>query len=520
MAEKILSTRIMLRYDSYENWTTNNPVLKVGEVAIATVASNSGDIKNAPNVLIKVGDGTSTYSALKFVSALAADVLTACKTETGLTTYITNVINNSGIATSDALTTLAGRVTTAESDIDALEAKVGSETVAKQISDAIAALDLANTYDTKGSAADALAEAKTYADGLNTAMDTRVKVLEEIDHEAYKGYADQAEADAKTYADGLNTAMNTRVEALESIDHNHSNKTVLDGITAEKVTAWDASEQNAKNYADGKIADLGIGDYVKKTDADTYYDTKGSAATVQGETTETVASVNTKVDTAQTKADSAYTLAESKATIAEVNAAITNAGHAATADLTAHTSNGDIHVTTADKTKWNAAEQNAKTYADGLNTTMGDRVTELENHNDDYKSYADQAEVDAVATAKAYTDEQVGAIEIPEYTIAKVAEGVAVGEDWYQLRKDGVAEGETIKVHARYDDTTLASRVTTVEGKVTILEGEIGTVQVALSNKLENITTTANGGLKVTGNNQIDIDSDVVFVFDCGDSVQ
>lgn len=49
--------------------------------------------------------------------------------------------------------------------------------------------------------------AKTYADGLNTAMDGRVKALEAIDHEAYKGYADQAEADAidaaKEYADGL-----------------------------------------------------------------------------------------------------------------------------------------------------------------------------------------------------------------------------------------------------------------------------------------------------------------------------
>ena len=33
---------------------------------------------------------------------------------------------------------------------------------------------------------------------------------------------------------------------------------------------------------------------------------------------------------------------------------------------------------------------------------------------------------------------------------------------------------------------------------------------------LQEITTTANGGLKVTNKNQIDIDTDVVFVFDCG----
>lgn len=118
---------------------------------------------------------------------------------------------------------------------------------------------------------------KTTVDGI----EDRVEALEAVDV-ATKAYADQAETDAvaaaKTYSDGLNTAMNTRVEALEAIDHDHSNKTVLDGITAElvadwndavskehehsnlsvlegitaaKVTAWDAAEQNAKDYADG-----------------------------------------------------------------------------------------------------------------------------------------------------------------------------------------------------------------------------------------------------------------------------
>lgn len=90
--------------------------------------------------------------------------------------------------------------------------------------------------------------------------------------------ANTAEGNAKTYADGLNTSMNTRVEALEAIDHDHTNKTeldkiadgdkakwdeayqkrhehnnltVLETITSAKVTAWDAAEGNAKGYADG-----------------------------------------------------------------------------------------------------------------------------------------------------------------------------------------------------------------------------------------------------------------------------
>lgn len=118
---------------------------------------------------------------------------------------------------------------------------------------------------------------KTTVDGI----EDRVEVLEAIDV-ATKEYVDQAETDAvsaaKTYSDGLDTAIKARVDALEAIDHEHANKAeldliatgdkakwdeaagkahehankgVIDGITAEKVAAWDASEGNAKTYADG-----------------------------------------------------------------------------------------------------------------------------------------------------------------------------------------------------------------------------------------------------------------------------
>lgn len=54
--------------------------------------------------------------------------------------------------------------------------------------------------------------------------------------------------------DNLNSALKEKVNAAAEGNHSHSNKTVLDGITAEKVTAWDAAEQNAKNYVDGLVA--------------------------------------------------------------------------------------------------------------------------------------------------------------------------------------------------------------------------------------------------------------------------
>lgn len=77
MADKTLNTRIKLKYDTYANWTTNNPVLLAGEMAVTTIDSaptqTSGSVA-APQVLFKVGDGTSKFNALPWASGLAADV--------------------------------------------------------------------------------------------------------------------------------------------------------------------------------------------------------------------------------------------------------------------------------------------------------------------------------------------------------------------------------------------------------------------------------------------------------------
>lgn len=83
MAEKILKTRIQLRYDTLTNWTTNNPVLKAGEIAIATIPTAAPANKQLPPVMFKVGDGTSKFNALDWASALAADVYNWAK-ESGL----------------------------------------------------------------------------------------------------------------------------------------------------------------------------------------------------------------------------------------------------------------------------------------------------------------------------------------------------------------------------------------------------------------------------------------------------
>lgn len=74
MATTTLNTRIQLRYDTYENWTANNPVLLAGEVAVTTVQSAQAPVSQVPAILFKVGDGTNNFNTLNWASAIAADV--------------------------------------------------------------------------------------------------------------------------------------------------------------------------------------------------------------------------------------------------------------------------------------------------------------------------------------------------------------------------------------------------------------------------------------------------------------
>ena len=63
MAEKIVNARLQNAYDTAENWNTNNPVLKAGELGIE---SDTG--------LHKVGDGTSTWTQLDYAGTDKAAV--------------------------------------------------------------------------------------------------------------------------------------------------------------------------------------------------------------------------------------------------------------------------------------------------------------------------------------------------------------------------------------------------------------------------------------------------------------
>ena len=191
MAEKTFNTRVQLKYDTYDNWITNDPVLKAGEMGLATIQTNTGNVQSAPTVLIKVGDGTHVYSELPFASGKASDVYSWAKASTkptysaseitGLDDYIAGEIEDTNTTyqivqdqtdghilklqsknVGDSTWTDVATITVPDDSYDdtalagrvsSLETLVGNTAVATQISTAITNIGLSDVA-TSGAAAD------------------------------------------------------------------------------------------------------------------------------------------------------------------------------------------------------------------------------------------------------------------------------------------------------------------------------------------------------------------------------
>ena len=193
--QKVLNTRISLKYDSYANWITHDPVLLKGEIAISTHENDATPpatgFQNIPNIAMKVGNGTSKYSELKFVSALAADVYSWAKAASkptytaneisGLDEFINkeiqdtdtryklvkvdgsdynyNLMSSADGATYDTLVSTID-LSGVASRLGALEGKVGEDSVSDQIDAKIGALDMAKVTVGQGEIIESIEEAE------------------------------------------------------------------------------------------------------------------------------------------------------------------------------------------------------------------------------------------------------------------------------------------------------------------------------------------------------------------------
>lgn len=183
---------------SVANTATIIAAAKVAEI-VANADADFDTLKEIADWILNDTTGAADMANdIAALQNLVGDVAVATQIATAIEAAL-KVEGADKYALASDLTGLANRVKALEDagyqDADAVAAAIDAK---------ITALDLANTYDTKGAAATAETNAKAHADSLNTAMNTRVTALEGIDH-------NKILTDANTYTD---TEINTKIIAL------------------------------------------------------------------------------------------------------------------------------------------------------------------------------------------------------------------------------------------------------------------------------------------------------------------
>ena len=279
MAEKILQTRILNKIDTLENWSKSSLKIKQGEICLATVAASAGTGLTEPVVMMKVGTAEEkTFAELPWsFYAKASDVLETAKDATKLTAFINSVIADAGIASSDAMEALAGRVTATETAITTLNGNdetAGS--VAKAIKDAIAALKLDETYvaqeEGKSLVADTeIARLAAMKDGANkveaSATNGNIKI-DGVETTVYTHPEKHAIDDVTGLQDAIDDAKKAGTDASAALDAYKGEMTTTlagkqDVIPENTYDAHGSAAQalvDAKAYADGKVASVAAAD--------------------------------------------------------------------------------------------------------------------------------------------------------------------------------------------------------------------------------------------------------------------
>lgn len=272
MAEKRFDTRILLKYDSLENWNSSELILKAGEVAIATVPAaevetkEHGIITPPAAVIIKVGDGKSTFAQLPIVSGLAADVYSWAKkdeasfktwldTEAGFATdaevtaiktalenkdkaleELIDAIEGGGEGSEGGLTGVYARVTSLEKLLTSFLPEEGAEAVVDAVKKAIDAV--AGDVNELAGKVEALEGADVSLGNRITANENKLAGIGA--EETVKGLIEGVAGEVETVAGDLD-----KVEAKLS-----------DVAEDAKVGALIAAAQSAaESYADGKFGE-------------------------------------------------------------------------------------------------------------------------------------------------------------------------------------------------------------------------------------------------------------------------
>lgn len=234
-----------------------------------------GAIDELAETVGQLPEGTSATSVVDYVNIKTAGIATDAALEelnnqvAGLQTAVQDIqedylVEADKTELANAIAAEAELARAAEkANADAIEILNSNETVDgsvdKKVKDAINAFatkisengtidtfkELVDYVGTHGGEAGEMAAAIDILEGLVGDKAVATQITEAIAAENLAQYATD---------DELAEAI-ARIVVVEGKAHEHANLEILNGITAEKVAAWDASEQNAKDYVDEKLAE-------------------------------------------------------------------------------------------------------------------------------------------------------------------------------------------------------------------------------------------------------------------------
>lgn len=529
MANKTFNTRLKLKYDTYTNWHTKNPVLLAGELAICVVPADSNQATNEPTVLMKCGDGTSTFNELGWISGLSADVYGWAKSEnkptysakeiTGLADYISGEIQDTNTVfklESDAengrkfylyskeingewgtmpvsTITIPEKVYTLATGTANGTVKFNGEDVAVKGLGSAAYTD-STAYDANGDAQTAENNAKAYADGkIGTVADGTTVVAMIADAKKAGTDAAAAAQAAQSTADSKTT-----MEAVEA--KGYATKTEAQGYANAKDTAI-ATAQSAADTAQEGVNGLKTrvstieGDYLKtadKTALQTAIDTE------KGRMDAFLASAevgDAAIDTLKELQDYITTHGEAAATLTtKVGTLETTVGKAAEGENPAT----GLVKSVADNASAIAAEQ---TRAEGIEGNLQSAINTLNGANTVNGSVAKTVK-DAVETAQATLQGNI------DKKVDKV-EGKGLSTNDYttdeKTKLEGIAAGAQVNVIETVKVNGVALTPTAKAVDVTVPTG-------ALASKNEVAKTDLAADLKTEIEGKVNSD-------DCGDII-
>ncbi len=550
---KTLNTRIGLKIDTLENWEKSTLGLLKGEIAIATVAAAAGYGLTEPVCMIKIGeDGVKTFKDLQWnFYAKASDVLTACKSEDALKTFINGVIADAKLATADALSALDGRVTTAEGEITKLKGDASTEgSVAKAIKDAIDALDLANTY-------------VAIEDGKSLVDDDEITKLEGVSEGANKV---EASTNGNIKIDGVDTVVYVHPDkhAIADVDglqdaldgkqaagdyaaevHTHVKEDITDFAhthTASEITdfATEVAKVKVDNAAKADEATKATQDGNGKVIADTYAEKATTLAGYGIGDAYTKDEVDDEIEGAINTFVSAYIASDGGAIdkLQEIANWIDSDKDGA-ADIIADIENNAEGIENLGD-RMDAVEEELETYGDIVTHNISEFYTKEQAD----AAFTDSTEVDG------QIDVKIEALALgtmsKETATDYVKKSEAVGyddiltkteaQDAYQAKGEYYTKSEA---DAAFTDSTEVDNQIDAKINTLVNEGQVKTNTDAiasindetngilaqakayadgLNHEDTKYTAATDGGLKLDENNAFSIDDSIVWIFDCGNS--